>query len=230
MQINFKIDSSSVLKQLQELGADKQAPFIMAKGINLLAKQVQKDLRQNLADSLKLRHKQWIFNQVRIDSGTWASKTRLKVTIYVSDAASFLERMEEGAERVPILGRHFLAFPNSKVFKLNIIGKDDPLRIANLALEHKQRGIQGLQRTFLINAKSTGTPLILQRVDKDEKGKKRRGIRRSTGVRLLYTLVKLVRIPKKIAWYSTAQQTVDHYTYSTMSQVMSQALKDTKVA
>ena len=38
MQFNIQVDSTSVLRTLEELGQERQGPFILARGLNLIAK------------------------------------------------------------------------------------------------------------------------------------------------------------------------------------------------
>lgn len=223
----IRIDSEAVLAQLAELGEERQGPFILARGLNLLAKKVQANLRQNITETLKVRRKAWMNRQTKIDRGTWATKTRLKVRIYMDDPASFVADFETGADHTPILGRKFLAIPNPKVFGRSIIGKDHPLRVKNLNLRATPWGLRGDQRTLVIQANS-GTPLVVQRVGQDVRGAGRRGVKRTSGLRLLYTLVKLSRRPRRIAWYQTAEATVAGEQVGIFAEVISAALRDTR--
>jgi hypothetical protein len=195
--------------------------------LNLLAKRIQDNLREDFQASLQLRRAGWVKQQVKIDKGTWSTKTRLRVTIYLTDNASFIGDMEKGAERVPILGRKYLAIPNKKVFGKSVIGQDNPLRIKNLDLHSTPFGTQGKLRTFIIQAKS-GTPLVMQRVEKDATGKGRRGRDRKTGLRILYNLVKHSRRPRKIHWSNVAYNTVDIESYGIFTEVMRDALASIK--
>lgn len=228
MKISIQMHSEPILSTLKELGQDRQGPFVLAKSLNMLAKRVQENLRDDFQASLQLRRVGWVKNQVKIDSGQWSTKTRLKVTIYLTDPASFIGDMEDGTQRVPILGRKYLAIPNKKVFGKGVIGPENELRVKNLNLHSTPFGTQGLLRTFILKDKETGTPLIMQRVSKDTTGKGKRGRNRKTGLRLLYDLVKHSSRPKKIHWSNVAYNTVDIESYGIFTDVMYQALRDTK--
>lgn len=229
MKLQLKVDSSSVLDTLHELGQDRQGPFILARGLNLLAKQVQTALRTHLASSLVLRRTSWVKQQVMIRPGTWATKTRLMVSIELSDLGSFLSAFEGGAPHIPGMGRKFLVIPNRKVFGNRIIGQDDPLKIKNLDLHQTPKGMVGKQRTFLLHAKGKGTPLIIQEVDASvRKGRAKKGVSAYWGSRILYTLVRSSRRPTRLSWYDTANQTVVTQQAETLGQVMRDALADAR--
>jgi hypothetical protein len=226
MQIKIKIDDASVREQLKELGAERQAPFILSRSLNLLAKRVQENLRLNLENSLNLRRK-WVLRQVRISSGQWATKTRLSVTIQLTEAARFIASFETGAQHLPLLGKKYLAIPNKEVFNNSIITSKNPLYIKNLAFHNTPFGTRGLQRTFIVNPRSGADPLILQRVSPGTKGKKSRGVKDS-GLRMLYRLVKASQRPRKISWYNTANSTVVNEQYGIFLTVIKDALANTK--
>ena len=228
MRVSIVIDSKGPLSQLQELGQDRQGPFVLARGLNLLAKRVQQALRLNINESVQVRRKTWINNQVRIDSGTWATKTRLRVLIFLSDQAAFIGDMETGEQHIPLMGRKYLALPNSKSLGNGILGKDNPLRISNLGLHQTPHGLQGNLRTFVVHSAS-GKPLVLQRVANEPKGKARRGIRRATGLRLLYTLIKSSKRPQRLSWNLTAGRTVASEQAGVFSGVISSAIRDARV-
>ena len=228
MSINIQIDSKALLAQLEELGESKQGPFILSKSLNQLAKVVQTNLLTDMKESLRVRRKQWLNNQVKIRTGTWATKYRLMVKIELDTPAEFLSAFETGEEHVPYAGHSWLAVPSSKVFGKSIIMNDNPLKPKNLMLTQHHGLIQGLERTFLVKTKKKGTPLILQRTSKTDKGKRRRGTNTKTGVRLLYTLIKASMRPHKIHWYDTANMTVQNEQYGIFSFVMEQALIDAK--
>lgn len=228
MKVSIKIDRQAILSQLEELGQEKQGPFILSRTLNILANEVQKNLRKDFETSLTLRRKGWVLQQVKINKEQRSTKARLTVTIEVTDQASFINPMEKGAEHLPINGKKFLVIPNSKSFGKRVIGKDDLLNIKNLGLTNSPHGLQGRQRTFVINSKATGTPLVMQRVANDAANSYRKGIKKSTGLRMLYTLIKMSKRPKKIHWYSTATQTVQEQFTNIAAEVMSKALKDSK--
>jgi hypothetical protein len=227
MQIKIKVDAASVKAQLKELGEERQTNFILSRSLNLLAKKVQTNLQSNLENSLHLRRKSWVLRQVKINSGQWATKTRLSVTIQLTEAARFIASFETGAQHLPLLGKKYLAIPNAEVFGNSIITSKNPLYIKNLAFHNTPFGTRGLQRTFIVNPKSGADPLILQRVAPGSKGKKSRGVKDS-GLRMLYRLVKASHRPRKIQWYDTANSTVVREQYGIFSTVIKDALANTK--
>jgi len=230
MGISIKINREAIMQELIGLGQEKQGPFILSRTLNLLAKEIQSAERIHVTDATKVKRPGWIKNQIRIDSGTWATKTRLKVKIYVTDQASFLVDLDEGNEHIPIGGRQFLAVPSTKAFGSKVIGKDNPLRIVNLHLKESPNGqLKGDLRTFTVghNGKNKH-PLILQRVSA-LKAKRSRGSIASmgakTGLRLLYTLVAHTFRPKKLRWYDVANATVIHEQEGIWTSVMIDALR-----
>jgi hypothetical protein len=229
MQIKIKIDDASVRAQLKELGAERQTNFILSRSLNLLAKRVQTNLQSNIENSLNLRRKSWVLRQVRISSGQWATKTRLSVTIELTEAARFIASFETGAQHLPLLGKKYLAIPNAEVFGNKVITSKNPLYLKNLAFHSTPFGTEGNLRTFILNPKSGADPLILQRVARGTKGKKAKGVKDS-GLRMLYRLVKASHRPRKIQWYDTANSTVVREQYGIFSTVIKEALANTKHA
>jgi hypothetical protein len=227
MQIKIKVDDASVRAQLKELNSERQAPFILSRSLNLLAKRVQENLRLNIENSLNLRRRSWVLRQVKINSGQWATKTRLSVTIELTEAARFISAFETGAQHLPLLGKKYLAIPNKEVFNNSIITSKNPLYIKNLQFHSTPFGTEGALRTFILNPKSGADPLILQRVAPGTKGKKARGVKDS-GLRMLYRLVKASHRPRKIKWYDTANSTVVREQYGIFSTVIKDALANTK--
>ena len=223
MKVSINVDPKPILHTLREMGQDRQGPFILARGLNLLAKKVQKNLRADFEGSLTLRRKGWILQQVKINTGQWATKTRLRVVIELTQSANFISRMETGEEKHPVSGHKYLVFPNAKSFGKRIITKDNVLKYKNLGLTQTPFGIRGRQRTFMVKTEA-GTPLVLQRVAKDAHKSYKKGREKSTGLRMLYTLIKSAKIPKKIHWYTTANQTV----IGTFTQVIKEALASVK--
>ena len=233
MKVQIKIDSAAIMAQLTELGQERQGPFILSKTLNRLAKQVQSNLAADIKDNLKIKPARWTFikQSVKIGSGSWSTKSRLRVTIDIDPRANFLNEFEEGEEHLPIGGRKFLAVPVKRVFGNSVIDANNPLRIKNLNL-HDVKGnrMEGNLQTFLVHSKKTGTPLVLQRVAKDAVGKGRKGINRKTGVRMLYTLLRESHRPRRIHWESVANATVSGDAEGIWTEVISQALKDTRRA
>lgn len=231
MKIGIKIDSTQTLKTLAELGESRQGPFILARGLNLIAKQVQTALRDNLASGLKLTRTTWIKQQVKINTGQWATKTRLVVRIELTPEAAFLAGFEGGEDHIPGLGRKFLAIPNPKVFGSKPIMNNNIFKVSNLALHQTPRGLEGNQRTFVLHTKATHTALIMQEVSPGiKKGFGKKGVNRYFGNRILYTLVRHSKRPNKIAWANTARVTAAQVSQATLAGVLKAAIADAKAA
>ena len=229
MIVQVSIDSKAILSRLEDLGESRQGPYVLSRTLNLLAKKVQDNLKQDFNTNFKLKRKAWVLNQIKIDKGTWATKKRLSVRIYLTDSADFIKDFETGADHVPLLGRKYLAIPNSKVFGKNaIIGTNSLLRIKNLAFRSTPFGVRGNQRTFIIKDKETGTPLILQRVANDAHRTFKKARSKDTGIRILYTLVKHSKRPKRITWYDTSRKTVANEQVGIWTTVIQEALANTR--
>lgn len=211
MKLNISIDAKAVQDQLIEMGQGKQVPFALSKSLNDLAKLVQKEVRAGIEERFKLNRKTWIFQRVKIEKENWATKTRLVVTIGITDDASFLQDMESGKVHVPGMGRSVLALPNSDVFKGRPIMRTNPLHIKNLGLTKTKSGIQGANSTFMVRTQSSGLRgLILQHTQSSGKRKKRMklGTKWYTGNRTLYTLISRTKRPAKLRFIVTATNVV----------------------
>lgn len=229
MFIQLKIDPTQTLATLKELGQERQGPFILARGLNLIAKKVQKALRDNMAANLTLKRTVWVKNQVMIRTGNWATKTRLIVRIDLSDTGAFLAGFEGGADHLPGMGRKFLAIPNKAVFGSKPIQQNNILKLSNLNLRSTPFGLEGNQRTFVIHAKGTNVPLVMQEISQNTKrGMGAKGVNRYLGNRILYTMVHHSTRPARLAWYQTAGQVVALEQASTLAEVMRAALNDAK--
>jgi len=224
---NIQLDSKAILETLQFLGQERQGPFILSKTINQLAVRVRDALRTDIKNSLHLRHTNWVLNQVKIKPGTYSTKTRLKVKIDLSEAASFISDFELGNQHLPIAGHSYFCIPNQEVFRNAVIMPGNPLSIKNLQLQESKFGLRGLNGSFMLNTKNTGTPVIMQRVGPGAKGKNKRGLG-TDGIRRLYTLVHASKRPSKIHWRDTANMTVEHEQYGIWTQVIKEALANPK--
>lgn len=198
--INITLDIKEVEKYLQEIGKERHLNFIVSKAVNSVLKQIQDAIRKELAAKLNLRRVSWNLLQIKINKEDWANKTKLFGRIHITDEAHNLVRLATGNEHYPYKGGRYLAIPNKSVFGNRVITKDNPFNPSNLQLQRTPRGLQGNQGTFLVETQR-GTPLILQRTQKQgSKRKGKKGTDRSTGVRMLYTLVKKSKTPLKINW------------------------------
>lgn len=226
MTIKITVDSTRIRNDLAQLGQDRQAPYIMQRTLNNLARAVQTSLRLELGSKLKLRRAPWINQQIKIDKESWATRTKLFVTIRLTDLGAFLGDFDKGMEHVPTRGRKFLALPNPKVFGDKVISQDNPLRIKNLQLNQTPFGLKGTQRTFMITPKGgRGLPLILQRVASPGKGIRKKGVEKGSklGTRILYFLLKSTMRPDKIDWFETAENTINTQQDAIVSEAMAKA-------
>lgn len=225
MKIKARIDRDRVLYHLEQLGQERQLNFILSRTLNLLAKEVQAEERKGFDLTLKTQRRMpWIKSQVKIKE--WSTKRNLTVRIFLDEKANFIGDMEEGAERVPVNGRKYLAYPNPKVFKDKIITNKNPLKVSNLGLTPSKGGLlKGKERTFLVHS-DRGTPLILQRTSKPASTRKRKV--KDSGVRLLYTLIKKSSRPKKLHWKNIGKTVVRDMQESIWKQVIEDAMKKAK--
>ena len=227
MLLNIKIDSSVIISQLRELDRMNQSGFILSKTLNTLAKKIQSDEKIMLSQNLHIK-RPWVLSQVKINKGQWATKTRLKVTIEVADNLSFLSAFEQGEQHLPLNGHKFLCVPNKTVFGGKVIGKDNPLSIKSLNLHMDNGSIKGNNETFILNPKNGKEPMIMQDVSPHAKKGMKKGLDTYTGLRVLYFLKKATFRPKKISWYNTANNVIQYQYNDIATDVMRQALADTK--
>lgn len=228
MPYTIQVDSNELLNELENLGQKRQLPYIISKALNRLAVIVQGAEREMLPRKLNVRRGPWLDRQIKIDKGTWALKSRLYIKIYTTDNADFLSMLDEGGEHVPLNGHNYLTAPNPKVFGKSVIGPDNPLRVKNLQLNQTKWGLRGLERTFMVVSKESGKPLILQRTSPDDNRKRRRGTNRKTGVRLLYSLLKAIKVPHKITWETTASNAVSGHYYGCLMDALGEAMSKFK--
>ena len=223
MKLQIRIDKQPLLNQLAELGMERRGPYMVSLALNRLAKAVQKGLQKDITDNLTMNKEAWIKKQVSVRTGTWASPTRLVVRVELLDTASFLAGFEYGQEHLPSKGK-FMVLPQKKVFgKTGIVGPDNPLRIKALAFHTTPHGLEGSQRTFVLHTVNN-TPLVMQRIGPDDKGRARRGIKRSTNMRVLYAMIKHSHRDKKIHWVDTSSNTVRTETGPIFAEVIRYAI------
>jgi hypothetical protein len=241
MQIILHTETKELLDQLQEMGKDRQMPYALSLAVNRLGSRVQQNLQAMMLSDLNVRRPMFIKNSVRFEKADRSSYKdgKFTATVRLGVKATWLSDFETGGEHQPYmsyLGEKWLAKPNRAVFGNSIIGKDNPLNPNNLNLTQQHgTGLRGDQRSFLIVSKR-GTPLILQRVASKmgSKSGRKKGVTSyasnssTTGLRLLFTLIKHAHRPAKIQWYNTAYNTVEQEATGIFTDVIHQLIEESK--
>jgi hypothetical protein len=240
MQVRIVVDTKSLLDQLHEMGNERQMPYALSLAVNRLAGRVQQNLQTMMLKDLQVRRPQFIRNSVRFEKADRSTykNGKYSATIRLGIKATWLSDFETGGEHQPYLsylGEKWLAKPNRTVFGNSIIGEDNQLNPNNLNLTEQKGGMRGNNRTFLIVSKR-GTPLIMQRVTAKmgSKAGRRKGVTSyasnssTSGVRLLYTLIRHAHRPVKITWYDTANKTVEQEAVGIFTEVIHKLIEDSK--
>ena len=222
--IRVKVDPRAVLGFLTD-AQERQLPFAVSLALNRVANQAQKAEQEHIKRSFKLRREAFVLSGVKISKQDRAIKSSWRVTIMLSypDDRHFLDQHEVGGTRTRYGGKR-LWLPNPSVFKSNVINRSNPLHPKNLKLRRGKGGqIIGEQRTFLVRSRmdyllvlqrigkgdghSGYTKKSMERLDLNNYGTKRRGIKRimrkQAGTRLLYRLVERVRLPARLQFVPT---------------------------
>ena len=229
--VQIRVDTKPVQAALGTQ-METQIPFAVSLWLNRLANAAQAAIRAHMKEKFHLRHEAFNLKAIYISKADRSTKTSWRVLIQVQERASYLDKFEEGGEKVALGGRRYLAIPNDKVFSDGIVEKGSPLRIKNLHLHKDEYGrVIGDQRTFLAPFRGAeGSAGIFQRISKDtRKGSaKSAGTKSSTadaGIQLLYKLVSRARIPAKLEFVQTVQDTVDTQSRTLLDDAFADAMR-----
>jgi len=226
-KLQVEVDNSYALSLLTELGKEEQLPFAMSLAINKTMTIIRDAFRDDMQAKLNLRRIAFNLNAVRVKPGDFASKKQLYSILSIdATLAPHLARLVTGKDHVAINGKKYLPMPNFKIFGNNIITDRNPLAIKNLHLHQTPRGLQGDNRTFLVQ-KQGKAPVILQRTAKAGKGRKK-GTDKDTGNRVLYVLIQKSRTPKKIDLLPIAKRVVGEVFNEQIRQAVERAVKTSR--
>jgi hypothetical protein len=234
--LTVEVDVKPVVEWL-ESAAPKQVAFGVSYGLNKLALEIQSAIQASIERRFNLRRKTWVLHRIYISKADRATKDNWVVIIKVDEPRDILNKFEDGGTHFPYNGHNHLVIPNKTIFK-DIIRSSDPLSIRNLQLkETKPNHLQGNYGTFLIDSKTTGTPLVLQDMSaiayknagnlrtlkKLERGLNKKDPR--IGNRILYTLVKSSKVPAKLEFITTANHIVDTRLADVMTDAVDHAIR-----
>lgn len=228
--IRIHVNTASAVAALGDLRTS-QGPYLVSLTLNRVALDGQAAERARIKGSFKLRQSNFTLQGVYIGPEDRATKAKPSVVIRVEAKRSYLEKFEEGGEKVPIGGRRYLAIPDPSVFKRRTLKADNPLRPKNLHLHKDPHGrIIGDQRTFVVPT-ANGQQAIMQRVARrlvvsgkaslsrltldnfaDGMGprtkKERYSTHRTDGVRRLFSLVRRVKVDARLEFADTIRGAV----------------------
>jgi hypothetical protein len=110
------IDTTKYVAGVREL-AEKQLPFVMAKTLTDVVKDGQAEVQRNVDRAFKLRN-DWTRKGIRIkpadkkgNSGRIEADVHTDTENRTTGAPDYLGRQEDGGEKVPYGGRHYIAVP-----------------------------------------------------------------------------------------------------------------------
>lgn len=206
----LQIDDSIAKKLLSELGKPEQLPFAMSLAINNVMTLIRDAFRGDMQSVLNLRRVAFNLKAVRVKPGDFALKSKLYSILSIDAAlAPNLIRLNEGRDHISINGKKYILMPSVSVFGGKIITSSNPLHPSNLHLVSTPHGLRGNSRTFLVHSPGKA-PVILQRTHAAGKarGKKKSAQEKATGNRIIYTLVRRTKTPKKIDLRALATRVV----------------------
>ena len=242
--ITIKVNAQGALVALAQ--AHGQMEYAMSLALNRVANDGQRAEQDRLRRVFHLRREQFVIRGIKIEKTDRATKTSWRVVISIPVSQDFLKKFEEGDPKVPRQGK-WLWIPNPVVFQNKIINRGNPLHPKNLHFAKSKGGqLVGDQRTFMLKGKN-GKPLVIQRTDRGlAKGsysimrsmtldnvhtgmgpreKKQKGIRRSAGTRLLYTLVSRVSTPVRLEFVNTITNEVQARWPERLDQAIRDAMR-----
>lgn len=220
-KIHLSVDLSQINEYMSNLQRDRQIPFAISKALNLIATNIQSNIRQDMKSNMNLRREQFNFRMIKITS--WAKSNKHSVEISIDQRAHWLSRMEVGQDHTPFQGKHYLAVPNQAVFKNQIISSRNKLYIKNLSFHQNSKGeTVGEQGTFIIKSSSSSTPFVVQNLMQG------RGKKRKENTRILYTLVKRTKQPVKLHFISIANRIINSDLTGLINDAIAYTLKPKK--
>lgn len=181
MRLDVQVDHKAVTDALREFG--RQIPFAMAKALNDVANDAQKDIQNSLPQRFTLRRPDFIKRTIKRDRADFATKSKLEATVRVDPARDVLAKFEAGGTKTPIAGRA-IAIPTENVRRTKTQLISEANRPAMLIATGKGISHRGL--------------LLL---------KKGRG--RAARFLTAYVFKRSVRIPKTLGFVETANAAVD---------------------
>jgi hypothetical protein len=249
--ISVRVDVGAALAGLTEAEL-KHVPFAISRGLNRLANDAQADMQAGLKARFHLRREQWNLRGIKIAKEDRSNKTTWRVIIQVSPQTSYLDKFEDGGEKVPSAGRNWIWEPNAKIFKNRVIPGGDPLRPKNLHMHRDGHGrLIGDSRTFIaLRASGPYEGFVVQRQNAPRRGftagsmkglnlnnvavgygPQRRGMKslkekkRKDATVVLYKLRKRVPIKAQLQFEPTIERTVQSRFHSRMSDSLAEALR-----
>lgn len=193
--VDIRIDFSEMQRATTELGKPEQFNFAASLTLNNLVYAIQKRIWDRMfSGAFHIRREKFNKGGIYFPAANRATTKKLFAILEIKQTADNLIHLETGDPESPL--KRFLLVPNPEVFGYQIIGSRNKLHPKNLDLKKGKYGTGGNQRTYMINSRKTGTPLILQRMGSGKRGTSR----------LLYTLVKRIKVPAKLHFYEVADQ------------------------
>ena len=245
--ITVHVDAKAALGRLHAI-AERQVPFAVSLALNRLANDVQAAEREGLRKHFHLRRTAFNLRGIKILKQDRANRTTWRVIVQVAPEVNYFDKFEEGGYKLPHDGK-FVWVP-SREFKSKIIGAGDPLHPKNLTFTKGKGGqMKGSERTFMI--RGPRDLLVLQRVDRrlNKKGLKRAmamtldtlksgqgpsqkgemySLKRTAGVRLLYTLKARVAIKAQLEFVPQARAVIASTWEMHAQRAMNEALRSAR--
>lgn len=116
MPYQVTVDISQYVANVREL-EKRQLPFVVAKTLTDTVKDAQADVKRNVRAAFKLRNT-WTEQGIRIrPADKKGNNGRIEADVHTdtanrkTGAPDYLERQEDGGEKVPYGGRHYIAVP-----------------------------------------------------------------------------------------------------------------------
>ena len=241
--ITFQVHPEGALLRLAQ--AENQAGFAVSLALNRLANDVQAAEREGLKRHFRLRREAFNLRGIKIAKQDRANKTTWRVIVQIAPDVNYLNKFEEGGYKLPHGGKY--VWVPSREFKSRIIGAGDPLHPKALTFTKNSAGqMKGNQRTFMVRGQQS--LMILQHVDRrlGKKGLKRMtldtfkggqgpaqkgekySLKRTAGVRLLYTLKQRVSVKAQLQFLPIAKGAVEAGWAMHMQQAFDEAMRSAR--
>jgi len=156
ISLSIKSNIESVLREIDQ-DVTKQLPFAMASGTTMVAKEMQKEIIQDLYRKFTIRNT-YLPNRIKITPAT-----KQTLTAVVGSTVGFMELQQEGGTKQPLQKNVAIPVEARKTFS-------DKITLAKLPSRLKgKKGIfaatiHGTYGIFQRTQKSGGSPLLLYRL------------------------------------------------------------------
>jgi hypothetical protein len=232
---SIDIDLRPFTEGLDEL-QQRQLPFALARGLNVLAKEGQANVRRGLSDHFTINEgrRSFVERMVRISREDWARKDHLAVRIGVNQSESgsgkdrsfILGRHEEGGIRTADPSRPFFIPTNEiRPGAYDVVPRSLYPSSLRLFERRTPNGLlpaldKGKRKTFIIDARATADARswgVFQRTGSGPRD-----------IRMLWAFRTKIQLSPRLGFYRTFEDTINARMMEVMHASIEQALATAK--